>query len=123
MHEAPDTDVPQPSQPEYVDLQAQRAPAPVGPPLAVVGVTPHPYRSPADVVRSAEARDVANAVTTALAEGWQVREGDDGWRPCRLGDITVLVPARTTLPFRSEEHTSELQSLMRISYAVFCLQK
>src|SRR3546814_3084475 len=26
-------------------------------------------------------------------------------------------------PGRSEEHTSELQSLMRISYAVFCLQK
>src|SRR3546814_12562466 len=26
-------------------------------------------------------------------------------------------------PHRSEEHTSELQSLMRISYAVFCLQK
>src|SRR3546814_978608 len=29
---------------------------------------------------------------------------------------------RETLP-RSEEHTSELQSLMRISYAVFCLQQ
>src|SRR3546814_2926541 len=27
------------------------------------------------------------------------------------------------LAFRSEEHTSELQSLMRISYAVFCLKK
>src|SRR3546814_5756311 len=27
------------------------------------------------------------------------------------------------IPFRSEEHTSELQSLMRISYAVFCLNK
>src|SRR3546814_5304612 len=27
------------------------------------------------------------------------------------------------LTFRSEEHTSELQSLMRISYAVFCLKK
>src|SRR3546814_8567676 len=27
------------------------------------------------------------------------------------------------LAMRSEEHTSELQSLMRISYAVFCLQK
>src|SRR3546814_6350596 len=26
-------------------------------------------------------------------------------------------------PMRSEEHTSELQSLMRISYAVFCLKK
>src|SRR3546814_4695776 len=27
------------------------------------------------------------------------------------------------LPHRSDEHTSELQSLMRISYAVFCLKK
>src|SRR3546814_9704450 len=31
------------------------------------------------------------------------------------------VPTNSTL--RSEEHTSELQSLMRISYAVFCLKK
>src|SRR3546814_3827116 len=30
---------------------------------------------------------------------------------------------RTKCPERSEEHTSELQSLMRISYAVFCLKK
>src|SRR3546814_5144173 len=30
---------------------------------------------------------------------------------------------RPTTPDRSEEHTSELQSLMRISYAVFCLKK
>src|SRR3546814_4099228 len=29
----------------------------------------------------------------------------------------------TPYPHRSEEHTSELQSLMRISYAVFCLKK
>src|SRR3546814_14306099 len=28
-----------------------------------------------------------------------------------------------SIPFRSEEHTSELQSLMRISYAAFCLKK
>src|SRR3546814_7276785 len=28
-----------------------------------------------------------------------------------------------SMRFRSEEHTSELQSLMRISYAVFCLKK
>src|SRR3546814_2366514 len=31
--------------------------------------------------------------------------------------------ARTAGRIRSEEHTSELQSLMRISYAVFCLKK
>src|SRR3546814_4361983 len=30
---------------------------------------------------------------------------------------------RARIPFRSEEHTSELQSLMRNSYAVFCLKK
>src|SRR3546814_4867533 len=33
------------------------------------------------------------------------------------------VPALLTRMCRSEEHTSELQSLMRISYAVFCLKK
>src|SRR3546814_6096181 len=31
--------------------------------------------------------------------------------------------ASSKMPGRSEEHTSELQSLMRISYAVFCLKK
>src|SRR3546814_4470706 len=31
--------------------------------------------------------------------------------------------ARSSIRSRSEEHTSELQSLMRISYAVFCLKK
>src|SRR3546814_2202510 len=35
--------------------------------------------------------------------------------------ILPLLPA--VKPRRSEEHTSELQSLMRISYAVFCLKK
>src|SRR3546814_3604072 len=43
------------------------------------------------------------ALLRALGGGWQV--GDD--------PVTA----------RSEEHTSELQSLMRISYAVFCLTK
>src|SRR3546814_3892931 len=32
-------------------------------------------------------------------------------------------PAESVFDKRSEEHTSELQSLMRISYAVFCLKK
>src|SRR3546814_8796947 len=39
--------------------------------------------------------------------------------------LLALEPAAANWirPFRSEEHTSELQSLMRISYAVFCLKK
>src|SRR3546814_8634302 len=37
--------------------------------------------------------------------------------------LNYLLPDRDVLPMRSEEHTSELQSLMRISYAVLCLKK
>src|SRR3546814_3882153 len=58
-----------------------------------------------------------------------VREGFDGsydavrryaarWRRTRRRDV-MDAPAFIPL-LRSEEHTSELQSLMRISYAVFC---
>src|SRR3546814_4162874 len=49
-----------------------------------------------------------NARTPALFDAWMARLGE------------ALSEA---LPDRSEEHTSELQSLMRISYAVFCLKK
>src|SRR3546814_5725912 len=37
--------------------------------------------------------------------------------------ITSSLATTRSNPIRSEEHTSELQSLMRISYAVFCLKK
>src|SRR3546814_3593287 len=37
--------------------------------------------------------------------------------------LLAAVYSSTLLYWRSEEHTSELQSLMRISYAVFCLKK
>src|SRR3546814_991314 len=40
-----------------------------------------------------------------------------------LGESRAPVAARAEAVDRSEEHTSELQSLMRISYAVFCLKK
>src|SRR3546814_1784950 len=40
-----------------------------------------------------------------------------------VGDPTGTVLQRPRQRWRSEEHTSELQSLMRISYAVFCLKK
>src|SRR3546814_9484217 len=49
----------------------------------------------------------------------------------QIGTLTIALPASTpnaaasalVSTARSEEHTSELQSLMRISYAVFCLKK
>src|SRR3546814_8978902 len=39
------------------------------------------------------------------------------------GESKLSVSPINNQPLRSEEHTSELQSLMRISYAVFCLKK
>src|SRR3546814_3747933 len=45
---------------------------------------------------------------------------------CKVGNILAqrqLALYMLTRQRRSEEHTSELQSLMRISYAVFCLKK
>src|SRR3546814_6022917 len=50
---------------------------------------------------------------------------------CAEAGANVVVTGKTSEPHgklpgtihRSEEHTSELQSLMRISYAVFCLKK
>src|SRR3546814_3108134 len=49
----------------------------------------------------------------------------NGYRPVpldRSGELSVLVRPDSGKK-RSEEHTSELQSLMRSSYAVFCLKK
>src|SRR3546814_7814875 len=65
--------------------------------------------------------------------GWtmlgHVRERDratgDRTGRTRTGDVTLALRQNLRSPdgSRSEEHTSELQSLMRISYAVFCLKK
>src|SRR3546814_10546975 len=63
------------------------------------------------------------------------RRGDAGYHLCPKAALFTrgrecgLVPRRSGRSshrarlWRSEEHTSELQSLMRISYAVFCLKK
>src|SRR3546814_9501141 len=68
------------------------------PPRSTRTDTLFPYTT---LFRSADARRRARSSTA--------------WRRCRS--------PRATWRGRSEEHTSELQSLMRISYAVFCLKK
>ncbi len=99
IDEADDDALPLPSQPRYVPLVPVRTPAPVGPPVAVIGAGAHPKSARADELRSLEAADVARAVARAVQEGWSVDDGEGGWRRPRLGDITILVPARTSLPF------------------------
>src|SRR3546814_10257750 len=49
-----------------------------------------------------------------------------GWAAAAMGftlQNTAMIITGAPVGSRSEEHTSELQSLMRISYAVFCLKK
>src|SRR3546814_4515636 len=55
----------------------------------------------------------------------KVEEGSDPdkFLASRRGELHLSVLIETMRRERSEEHTSELQSLMRISYAVFCLKK
>src|SRR3546814_7455715 len=69
-------------------------------------------------------------LAVVLGMGLLVAERFEGsWRRrVGLGDVLGMlaiagVPAVLILLQRSEEHTSELQSLMRISYAVLCLKK
>src|SRR3546814_1066702 len=45
------------------------------------------------------------------------------YRGCHVHAVAAAALGRVQRLVRSEEHTSELQSLMRISYAVFCLKK
>src|SRR3546814_6703856 len=68
--------------------------------------------------------------TVHHAQGIYVRLGDhdpdDGSKhdtPVRTPFTLAFSANQAVGQMRSEEHTSELQSLMRISYAVFCLKK
>src|SRR3546814_3722073 len=53
----------------------------------------------------------------------QLAQAAQAQRPVELAAWLGRFMAQVDKAFRSEEHTSELQSLMRISYAVFCLKK
>ena len=102
MGEGDDVAVPQGSQPDYLPLVTTRAAGSTGPTVSILGRQEHPKGTLADEIRTAEASDVAAAITRVIDEGWDVSDEEGGWRPARLGDITVLVPARTSLPFLEE---------------------
>src|SRR3546814_4962206 len=64
--------------------------------------------------------DLAVRAGTSLSSVARLEKGDPGVAIGTLADVLVVLGL---VERRSEEHTSELQSLMRISYAVFCLKK
>src|SRR3546814_972010 len=84
------------------------------PPLASSG-------RPVDQARGVERRSGADDKfrPLTLVARWKVDAN-----PHQFGQGRAVLPAPSPASaVRSEEHTSELQSLMRISYAVFCLKK
>src|SRR3546814_7587621 len=98
------------------------------PPRSTLTDTLFPYTT---LFRSPANSGSAYATVTMLSELFG--GGDAGW--AKVSDLlrNTRVLSKSSLVFqgvgngeyplgRSEEHTSELQSLMRISYAVFCLK-
>src|SRR3546814_2354857 len=103
--------------------QAQDADRPVGPRSAACALPGLPFRARTRRLQRGPQHHIGGI---EIAPRERERIGGEalhrrifvGWRRC---EIAALRSDRLAL--RSEEHTSELQSLMRISYAVFCLKK
>src|SRR3546814_1715072 len=89
------------------------------PPKSTLTATLFPYTTLFRSVKARRQRRHAAEVAALLAV---LRRG----RPDDVVDrrgVEIIAVADRCEHGRSEEHTSELQSLMRISYAVFCLKK
>src|SRR3546814_3130731 len=86
------------------------------PPRSTRTDTLFPYTT---LVRSNDGGCHGRGSREKATRGWSAR-----WRQSRRRDSRNPESSRMSdYRGRSEEHTSELQSLMRISYAVFCLKK
>src|SRR3546814_1678979 len=90
------------------------------PPRSTRTDTLFPYTT---LFRSRPLREAEGHCGRHLARRWRApdRAPEDGGNPAQRQPDPHPQPVRAD--GRSEEHTSELQSLMRISYAVFCLKK
>src|SRR3546814_1020943 len=78
------------------------------------------YRPVIDVVLRYRMATIAIALVALFASLWPASRMGSEFMPTLNEGTLLYMP--TSVP-RSEEHTSELPSLMRISYAVFCLTK
>src|SRR3546814_1927961 len=98
----------------FPDTTRFRSPVSSGPPLrADAAALQHRRGFSRDAARDRRLRALAASVRADAAHGL-----GPGEARARVAHRALGRDAR-----RSEEHTSELQSLMRISYAVFCLKK
>src|SRR3546814_1375932 len=89
----------------------------VDPRQSTAVVAPVPAVGRLHDVGPAVAGDIADHLISVVAGRWPQL------CPCHVRHHTAFVDYLEVAASRSEEHTSELQSLMRISYAVFCLKQ
>src|SRR3546814_7438744 len=94
---------PEPS-PAPIRMAANEAAAPIVTRPTAPSAVPSPSTRPAATPTRTEADSAASATPSVIG-----------------GEDSILARIIAGIHVRSEEHTSELQSLMRISYAVFCL--
>src|SRR3546814_2835011 len=105
-------------------------PMPGSPPMSVA----EPCTIPPPRTRSSSPNpvDMRGGISTRLLSGFITILVPPLDRSCFAEKVVDFAVASSAIEFhspqsehcpRSEEHTSELQSLMRISYAVFCLKK
>src|SRR3546814_2759439 len=100
--------------------------------LPVASLAPHPEQPRRyfdedaldELARSIAARGLIQPIVVRPhGHDYQIVAGERRWRAAqraRLHEVPVIV---RDFNDRSEEHTSELQSIMRLSYAVVCLKK
>src|SRR3546814_16555321 len=81
------------------------------------------FRSLAFPVGAREQRQRRQLAGPPACDPGAILAGLPAQRPREEAQRTGQAPGAAASDLRSEEHTSELQSLMRISYAVFCLKK
>src|SRR3546814_2516034 len=98
--------------------------------VAIVGIGIHPFGRTDGVSGRAQGAFAARQALADAGVQWSdIQFAYGGSHAAGDADSLVSDLGLTGAPFinvhngRSEEHTSELQSLMRISYAVFCLKK
>src|SRR3546814_7247531 len=98
----------------------KRSAAPIGHHRAAPVKAEHTRHRPAAITHGQYVGIVAKGVEHRVEQRLGEHRRPQVTDTCRIDAIMIAAFARIA---RSEEHTSELQSLMRISYAVFCLKK
>src|SRR3546814_7323016 len=87
------------------------------------GVDDKCARSICEPAQQLDLRHAASRPLTSAQNKWSQFGCDLSHFALFLNSHIQAIDSARSIAVRSEEHTSELQSLMRISYAVFCLKK